>query len=94
MTAPIRTMPEKIITQMFRQRYHALRANCRVKSWRLTEQQAYLLADEIGWGLNLLASAIEMVEMMKRGEVTVLGAPVSVRPTPPIVVDSATWTGR
>jgi hypothetical protein len=68
-----------IIEGMIEQRRLARRANCEVKAWRITELQAWELADEYRLVLKSRQSLREVVAAMKRGEIRMFGAQVSVR---------------
>jgi hypothetical protein len=84
MTAPIRSMPELTIVQHIiahRRSFH--RARCRVKAWKITEAQAWQLADETSVFLGTRSTErrhiSEIVEATKRGEIRMMGAKVIVR---------------
>lgn len=76
MTAPIRNGMIEQLRLARRSRYH-------ITSWRLTELQAWQLADEIRWvqrEFNVSPSYLcEIVESMKAGNIRVLGAKVVVQ---------------
>lgn len=87
-----------IVQAMVEQRRLAHHARCRVKEWRISEPDAWTLAYEVRWlrsGIQFAPQPIsEIVQSMKRGEVSMFGARVRVKHPAPIVVDSAAWTGR
>lgn len=70
-----------ITSAMIEQHRLAQHARCRVRAWRLTELEAWRLADEIRWMQPLPAYSTSgaLVDAMKRGEVRMFGAQVSVR---------------
>lgn len=72
-----------IVSGMVEQRRIAAHARCRVKSWRLTELQAWELADEIRWlrldFKEITQSLEQIVQSMKDGKITILGAKVTLR---------------
>lgn len=70
-----------VTSAMIEQRRLALRARCRVTGWRLTELEAWRLADEIRWmqAIPTYSTCAALVSAMKRGEIRMFGAPISVR---------------
>lgn len=78
---PMRTKPITVTDAMIKQRQMARRARCRISAWRLTELEAWRLADEIRWMQPLPAYSTcgALVDAMKRGEILMFGVPVNVR---------------
>ncbi len=68
----------KILPAMIQIRCGAHHARCRITKWRLTDCQAWQLADETrGW--NGLQSIFEAYSVIKAGNLTLFGARVSVQ---------------
>lgn len=67
--------PEPIIRAMVKVRRRAMRRNCRVKEWNLTEDQAWQLARETSMNLG---DNVDLFFAMKRGTIRMLGAQVKV----------------
>jgi hypothetical protein len=82
MNAPL-GLPSSIVKSMVEQRRLAALARCRVKEWHVTGLQAWQLADEIRHMQREFNEApkylCEIVESMKVGNISVLGAKVVVR---------------
>lgn len=68
-----------MIEQMARCRRDAAKSHCRIKEWRLTDDQAWSLAGEIVSMQFMPFEFLTLLESIKRGDTFVLGARVTVQ---------------
>lgn len=61
---------------------YAASKSCRVKTWNVSNYEALRLANILASASRERQSLIDIYEGMKRGEVSLLGAKIAIRPTP------------
>lgn len=66
-----------MLKQMIELRRLAAHAHCRITKWKLTEDQAYALADEVGEATGF--SRLEIVEQIRLGTPMLFGARATLR---------------